>query len=139
MFYRLFHLQCRFFIVAIGISIACWFISSSVLAIETARPNVILIMVDDLGYNDLSGFGHPEIKTPVLDQLASEGVRLTNYYAGASVCTPSRMALLTGCYAVRMGWEQGVVGYKMGLRDGLHPVAVTMAEVFQEAGYVTAM
>jgi len=139
MFFGLFHLQCRFVIVAAVSLIACWFISNSVLAIENSRPNVILIMVDDLGYNDLSGFGHPEIKTPVLDQLASEGVRLTNYYAGASVCTPSRMALLTGCYAVRMGWEQGVVGYKMGLRDGLHPVAITMAEVFQEAGYVTAM
>ena len=114
MFFGLFHLQCRFVIVAAVSLIACWFISNSVLAIENSRPNVILIMVDDLGYNDLSGFGHPEIKTPVLDQLASEGVRLTNYYAGASVCTPSRMALLTGCYAVRMGWETG----SCGIQDG---------------------
>lgn len=106
---------------------------------EDASPNVILIMVDDLGYNDLSGFGHPVIKTPVLDQLARDGIRLTSFYSGASVCTPSRMALLTGCYPVRMGWKQGVIGYKMGLRDGLHPDAITMAEVFQKSGYITGM
>lgn len=139
MFFRLLHFKCPLLFAAIVVPVACWLTPSSVHAIESARPNVILIMVDDLGYNDLSGFGHPEIKTPVLDQLAREGVRLTNYYSGASVCTPSRMALLTGCYPVRMGWKQGVVGYKMGLRDGLHPDAVTMAEVFQAAGYVTAM
>jgi arylsulfatase A len=106
---------------------------------EGRRPNVILIMVDDLGYNDLSGFGHPEIQTPVLDQLARDGIRLTSFYSGASVCTPSRMALLTGCYPVRMGWKQGVIGYKMGLREGLHPNAITIAEVFQESGYATAI
>ena len=106
---------------------------------QDEQPNVILIMVDDLGYNDLSGFGHPEIQTPVLDELARDGMRLTSFYSGASVCTPSRMALLTGCYPVRMGWKQGVIGYKMGLRDGLHPHAITMAEVFQHAGYATAM
>ena len=96
-------------------------------------------MVDDLGYNDLSGFGHPEIDTPVLDQLSSDGLRLTSFYSGASVCTPSQMALLTGCYPIRMGWKQGVIGYKLGMRDGLHPHAVTLAEVFQKSGYVTAM
>lgn len=106
---------------------------------EQNRPNVILIMVDDLGYNDLSCFGHPEIKTPVLDQLARDGMRLTGFYSGASVCTPSRMALLTGCYPVRMGWKKGVVGYKMGLREGLHPRAITMAEIFQNAGYTTGI
>jgi arylsulfatase A-like enzyme len=109
------------------------------LSTESGPPNVILIMVDDLGYNDLSGFGHPEIQTPVLDQLARDGIRCTSFYSGASVCTPSRMALLTGCYPVRMGWKKGVIGYKMGLRDGLHPHAITMAEVFQKSGYVTAM
>lgn len=119
--------------------VACWIFPATTGASENVRPNVILIMVDDLGYNDLSCFGHPEIRTPVLDQLAREGMRLNHYYSGGSVCTPSRMALLTGCYPVRMGWQRGVVGYKMGLRDGLHPQAITIAEVFQAAGYVTAM
>ena len=117
----------------------CTFATLRAHAVENVSPNVILIMADDLGYNDLSGFGHPEIDTPVLDQLASDGIRLTSFYSGASVCTPSRMALLTGCYPIRMGWKQGVIGYKMGMRDGLHPRAVTVAEVFQKSGYVTAM
>jgi len=112
---------------------------SLVAADETAQPNVVLIMVDDLGYNDLSSFGHPKINTPVLDKLANDGIRLTSYYAGASVCTPSRMALLAGCYPTRVGWKQGVIGYKMGLREGLHPRVITVAEIFQSAGYATAM
>ena len=67
------------------------------------QPNVVLIMVDDLGYHDLGCYGHPEIKTPVLDRLANEGIRLTSFYSGATVCTPSRMALLTGAYPTRVG------------------------------------
>jgi len=90
-------------------------------------PNVVLIMADDLGYHDLSGYGHPEIKTPVLDQLAEDGVKLTSFYAGATVCTPSRMALLTGAYPSRLGWTKGVVGYLMEPGSGLQPEALTMA------------
>ena len=118
---------------------AAGFHGSLVAADETAQPNVVLIMVDDLGYNDLGSFGHPKINTPVLDKLANDGIRLTDYYAGASVCTPSRMALLAGCYPARVGWKQGVIGYKMGLREGLHPRVITVAEIFQVAGYATAM
>ncbi|MBT6722968.1 MAG: sulfatase-like hydrolase/transferase [Planctomycetaceae bacterium] len=70
-----------------------------------ASPNVILIMADDLGYNDLSCYGSVMIKTPVLDQLAAEGVRLTSFYSGCTICTPSRIALLTGMYPVRCGWQ----------------------------------
>ena len=62
------------------------------------QPNVILMMADDLGYNDLSSYGSQKIRTPVLDKLAEEGLRLTDFYAGATVCTPSRMALLTSAY-----------------------------------------
>ena len=75
-------------------------------------------MVDDLGYHDLSSYGHPKIKTPAIDKLAESGVRLTNFHAGASVCTPSRMALLAGAYPVRLGWEKGVVGYLMNQGEG---------------------
>ncbi|MEM7314165.1 MAG: sulfatase-like hydrolase/transferase [Planctomycetota bacterium] len=108
-------------------------------AATAERPNIVLIMADDLGYRDIGCYGHPEIRTPVLDQLASEGIRLTSYYAGATVCTPSRVALLTGCYPVRFGWEKGVVGYMIGTDRGLAPQAVTMAEVFQAAGYRTGL
>ena len=102
-------------------------------------PNVVLIMADDLGYHDLSGYGHPRIKTPVLDQLAKEGVKLTSFYAGATVCTPSRMALLTGAYPARLGWTRGVVGHMMKKGKGLNPDARTMAEVFRGAGYATGI
>lgn len=103
------------------------------------KPNIILIMVDDLGYEDLACYGHDSIRTPVLDGLAASGIRLTNFHSGATVCTPSRMALLTGAYPVRLGWKQGVVGYKMGRHDGMAPEALTIAEIFKSAGYATAI
>ena len=99
----------------------------------------MLIMADDLGYHDLSCYGHPKIKTPVLERLAREGVKLTNFHAGATVCTPSRMALLTGAYPVRLGWTRGVVGYMMKKGQGLNPEALTMAEIFKASGYRTGM
>ena len=102
-------------------------------------PNVILIMVDDLGYHDLGSYGHPSIRTPHLDRLAREGVRFTDFYSGATVCTPSRMALLTGYYPNRLGWERGVVGHLMPKGSGLSPSVTTLAEVFKEAGYETAL
>ena len=67
------------------------------------QPNVVLILADDLGFGDLSCYGNRKIQTPVLDQMAGEGVRLTSFYAGCTVCTPSRMALLTGRYPLRGG------------------------------------
>jgi arylsulfatase A-like enzyme len=85
---------------------------------EEPRPNVVLIMADDLGYHDLSCYGHDRIRTPVLDGLAREGVKLTGFYAGATVCTPSRMALLTGAYPTRLGWTRGVVGHLMKRERG---------------------
>lgn len=111
----------------------------SVTGVEAERPNVILIMADDLGYHDLACYGHPKIETPVLDGLAEQGIRLTSYHAGATVCTPSRMSLLTGAYPVRLGWTEGVAGYKMGFHDGLSPDALTIAEIFRSEGYATGM
>ena len=102
-------------------------------------PNVVLIMADDLGYHDLGCYGHPKIKTPVLDQLAKKGVKLTGFYAGATVCTPSRIALMTGSYPTRLGWSKGVVGHILSTNHGLSPKALTMAEHFKSAGYQTAI
>ncbi len=106
---------------------------------ESRAPNVILIMADDLGYHDLGCYGHPKIKTPALDQLAKDGVRLTSFYSGATVCTPSRMALLTGAYPSRLGWTEGVVGYLISTKQGLSPKALTIAEVFKGNGYQTGL
>ena len=103
------------------------------------RPNVILIMADDLGYGDLSCYGGERNRTPQIDKLAAGGLRLTDFYCGAAVCTPSRMALLTGCYPTRLGWRGGVLGYKMKTSTGLAPEVTTMAEVFKRAGYRTGI
>lgn len=119
--------------------LCCTFLLTAQQGIQADRPNVVLIMADDLGYQDLGCYGHPEIKTPKLDQLAKTGVRLTSFYSGATVCTPSRMALLTGAYPPRLGWTKGVVGYMINIKQGLSPRALTMAEVFKSAGYATAI
>ena len=132
----------RSFLKAVGIAAAGLVCPGTALAAAKAaarRPNVLLIMVDDLGYHDLGGYGHPKIKTPVLDKLATDGIKLTSFYSGATVCTPSRMALLTGAYPSRLGWTRGVVGYMISTKQGLSPKALTIAEIFKDAGYRTAL
>ena len=119
-------------------SIMLWMLAI-VSTAESKSPNVILIMADDLGYYDLSCYGHPSIKTPVIDRLAKEGVRLTSFYAGSTICTPSRMALLTGSYPSRLGWNRGVIGHIMKKGQGMSQDALTMAEIFKEQGYRTGI
>jgi len=120
-------------------SIAATSLLAALVARSAERPNVVLMMADDLGYQDLSCYGSESIRTPELDRMAQEGVRLTSFYAGGTVCTPSRMALLTGAYPTRVGWPGGVIGYKIDPADGLAPEALTIAEVFQSSGYATGM
>lgn len=102
-----------------------------------SRPNIILVLTDDLGYGDLGVTGATAINTPHLDKLAGEGVRLTSFYAAANVCTPSRAGLLTGRYPVRMGLAMDVV--RPESTHGLPQSETTMAELLQESGYQTAM
>ena len=102
------------------------------------RPNVILMMADDLANGDLSCYGSTRIDTPSIDKLASQGLKLSSFYAGSPVCSPSRMALLSGSYPARLGWRWGVMGYGMKMNTGMSPRVYTMAEAFRDAGYHTA-
>lgn len=110
----------------------------TVLAAESAtkpprRPNVVFIITDDQGYGDLACHGNPMIRTPHLDRLHGESVRLTNYHVDPT-CSPTRAALLTGRYSTRTGVWHTVMGRSLMYRD-----EVTLADVFNRAGYRTAM
>ncbi len=98
-------------------------------------PNVIMIFTDDQGYQDVGVYGAKGFETPHLDRMADEGVHFTDFYVGAPICTPSRAALMTGCYPQRIG-----LPYVLGPDSeiGLHPDEVTIAEMLTPLGYATA-
>ncbi|MBI3910966.1 MAG: sulfatase [Armatimonadetes bacterium] len=100
-----------------------------------SQPNIVLIFADDLGYGDLGCYGSPTIRTPHLDRLAREGVRFTDFYAAAPVCTPSRAALLTGRYPTRTGLTR-ILNPRS--QDGIDADEITLAEVLRPLGYATA-
>ena len=109
---------------------------------NTARPpNILLILVDDLGYADTGVYGSTTIPTPHIDALAASGVRFTDAYVTAASCSPSRAGLISGCYQQRFGFEFNTSGGAVTHREsrGLDPGAVTIADVFQQAGYATGM
>jgi len=97
-------------------------------------PNIVLIFADDLGYGDLSCYGSQTIKTPNLDRLAGEGVRFTDFYVCAAVCTPSRAGLLTGRYQIRSGLTRVLFPHS---ETGILEYEVTLGEALKSAGYAT--
>jgi arylsulfatase A len=107
------------------------------LPAATPRPNVIVILADDQGSVDLGCYGANDLHTPHTDALAARGLRFTQFYAAAPVCSPSRAGLLTGRWPVRAG-VPGNVSSQRGGPGGLPPGEVTMAEMFKAAGYATA-
>jgi arylsulfatase A-like enzyme len=115
------------------------------LGAQAARPNVLYIMADDLGWGDLSCYGRPDYRTPNLDRLASEGVRFTQAYSAAPVCTPTRCAFVTGRYPARtpvgleepLTWKKQLVEQKRDV--GLAPEHPTVASLLKAAGYRTAL
>src|SRR5262245_40030707 len=104
------------------------------------QPNIIFIYADDLGYGDLGCYGARAIKTPNLDRMAAEGLRMTDFYSVAPVCTPSRAALMTGRYAARMGIEQMHLSNVLTFQDktGLPTSETTVATALKAHGYATA-
>ena len=112
------------------------------------KPNVIIILADDLGYDDVGCYWTPDkrpgfekIQTPNIDRLAIEGVRFTDFYAPSSVCTPSRAALMTGCYPVRVSMSsfgpKGADVLSNAHAEGLNPDELTLAEILKGRGYAT--
>lgn len=104
-------------------------------------PNFIIIFTDDQGYGDLGCFGGAHVSTPNIDQLAQDGLKLTDFYVAAPLCTPSRAALLTGCYPKRIGMATGsnFPVLLAGESKGLNPGEITIAEVLKKQGYATAI
>lgn len=107
-------------------------IALTAMAPSQTRPNIIFIQADDFGYGDLSCYGQQKFKTPNIDRLAAEGVRFTQYYAGSTVCAPSRSALMTGQHT-------GHTRIRGNARHPLLPEDVTVAEVLKSAGYKTGL
>lgn len=110
--------------------------SSGACPIGTASPNIILIYADDLGYGDLGSYGATGYRTPNLDRMAGEGIRLTSFYVATAVCSASRAALLTGSYPNRIG-IRGALDHTA--KTGLNPEELTIAEVLKQRGYATAI
>ncbi|MHC4646635.1 MAG: sulfatase-like hydrolase/transferase [Planctomycetota bacterium] len=104
---------------------------------KESKPNIVLILADDLGYGDLGCYGSQVIKTPNLDALAQGGMRFTDFHSNGAMCSPTRAALLIGRYQQRAGIES-VLSAKSNYDAGMAPQEVTFAEVLKSAGYATA-
>jgi arylsulfatase A len=111
-------------------------VACAVAAAADRPPNFIIIYADDLGYGDLGVYGHPSIRTPNIDRMAAEGVRMTEFYSAAPTCTPARVALLTGRYPLRSGLVRVLIPKE---KWGIPASEVTLAEALKERGYDTAI
>jgi arylsulfatase A-like enzyme len=118
--------------------LGCFAWSGPTLASITNRPNLIWIMADDLGYGELGSYGQKVIQTPHLDRMAREGLRFTRFYAGATVCAPSRSVLMTGEHHGRTR-VRGNAGAGNPQAQALRPDDFTVAKALQQAGYTTAL
>lgn len=123
-------------IIAAWMSLLTWGTAASAAA---ERPNIVLIVADDLGYGDLGCYGSATNKTPNIDALAAAGLRFVDFHSGGPMCSPTRAAMLTGQYQQRFGSRfDGALSEGADWDHGLPHAAVTMAEVFRSAGYATA-
>lgn len=105
---------------------------------DASRPNVVLIITDDVGYGDIGSYGAPDIRTPNIDRLAREGVRLTDFYA-APQCTPTRAALITGRYQQRVKLERAMGSVGPALEQGLAVTGRSLPQLVKNNGYATAL
>ena len=125
-------LYSRAFVLAQLALLALWSCQALSAAAADSKPNIVVIMADDMGYGDLSCQGHPLIRTPHLDRLAAEGQRWTSFYASAPLCNPSRVAMMTGRMPIRI--HRSDKNRWQDLPEG----EMTMAELLKQRGYATA-
>ncbi|MEI6891442.1 MAG: sulfatase [Pontiella sp.] len=124
--------------VLLGVASCFTFPFSSFGAPE--QPNVIFILMDDMGYSDVSCYGATKVRTPNIDRMAAEGMQFTDFHTAASICSPSRAAFLTGAYPQRAGLYMGINPKREAHWFlGLNPDEITLAEQFKKQGYTTAM
>ena len=105
------------------------------VTLSARQPNIVVILVDDLGYGDLTSYGSNTIRTPNIDKMAADGMKFTSFYVAQAVCSASRAALMTGCYANRVGMQGALNHTSM---EGLHPDEWLMPEMLKAQGYATA-
>jgi len=115
--------------------LALFFATLTLSAANQRPPNVVIILLDDLGYADMGCFGAEKIKTPNMDRMAAEGMKFTSFYVAQAVCSASRAALMTGCYANRVGM-QGALNHTS--KEGIHPDEWLLPEMCKARGYATA-
>ena len=128
----------RWFVAAVALLVTACHQSAS----AAEKPNLIVIFCDNLGYGDVACFGPAKHRTPNLDRMADEGLKLTSFYATSGVCTPSRASLMTGCYPRRVGLhvnsQGGVVLFPKD-KKGISDREITIAQVLRQAGYATTI
>jgi len=132
----------RQFLIILAVSLlwACA-VDSPLEEQQSSQPNILVILTDDQSFMDLGSYGATDLQTPNINKLAENGIRFTQFYAGAPVCSPSRAALLTGKYNFNAGLFGNVAPPHVDPegKSGLPTEEITMAEVFKEAGYKTAL
>ena len=132
-------MKCRRLFCFLSLLLAPLGVQTSSLAAEQ-RPNVIFIVVDDLGYGELGCYGGKEIPTPQIDALAASGARFTSGYVTAPFCAASRAALMTGRYQTRFGFESNPIGAKNAAPGiGLPVAEKTVADRLRDSGYATGL
>ena len=128
----------RWFCAAVFIALTAAAATESCAA--AGRPNVVFIMTDDMGYGDLGVYGAPDTRTPEIDRLAGQGVRLTNFYSNGPACSPTRAGFLTGRYQQRVGIERPLGNRTSDdAKAGLEATGRTLPQLLKENGYATAL
>jgi arylsulfatase A-like enzyme len=123
--------------ITLTITAVIIFLASCAAEKKLVTPNILFVLVDDMGWKDLACYGHKIHETPNIDKLASQGMRFTDAYAAAPICGPSRAAIMTGKFPSRTGFTDNFINREMKLTQSMKPEELTIAEAFKTGGYQT--